>query len=87
MAAWKKTEDGWRLGLRGASVLEESLPRIEVRQGKGTWVVCVLALKSGRARTGTSWSLEEAQRAALAEAREFLDQEYQPLLEQLLAEL
>lgn len=86
MATWTKTREGWRLDLEGAETLEPSLPRLEIHEGKGAWVVCVLGPTSGRARTGFARSLEDAQRAALAEAQAFLDPEYQPLLSELLSQ-
>lgn len=85
MIDWTETVDGWRLELGRADGREPSLPRLEIRRGKETWVVCVLGSRSGRACTGTAWSLAEAQRAALAEARGFLDEEHQPLLAELLS--
>ena len=84
MAIWTKTRGGWRLDLEEA--VEPSLPRLEIHEGKGTWVVCVLGPTSGRARTGSARSLEDAQRAALAEAQAFLDPEYQPLLGELMSQ-
>jgi uncharacterized protein YciI len=86
MAAWTKTGEGWRLNLKETDALEPSLPRLEIHERKETWVLCVLGPTSGRARTGSARSLEEAQRAALAEAQAFLDQEYQPLLSELLSQ-
>lgn len=80
MPAWTKTQDGWRLDLEKAG---SGLPRLELRQGKGTWITCVLGSNSSRARTGAA-SLEEAQRMAVLEAQEFLEAKYQPLLSQLL---
>jgi len=80
MEAWKKMVDGWRLGLEEVDGEAPPLPRLEIHEGRETWVVCVLGPRAGRARTGAAWSLEEAQRVALAEARDFLDPEYLPLL-------
>lgn len=75
MRAWTKTEAGWQLRLGETEALAPSLPRLEIRRVKGAWVVCLLTKEFGRARTGTVWSLEEAQRAALVEAQEFLGSE------------
>lgn len=86
MIAWAETADGWRLELRRTEDRGPSLPRLEIHQGKETWVVCVLGSGSGRARTGTALSVEEAQHAALVEAWTFLDEEHQPLLAELLSE-
>ena len=84
--AWTETADGWRLELGTADRRGPSLPRLEIHHGKSAWVVCVLGSRSGRASTGTAFSLEEAQRAALVEARAFLDEEQEPLLGELLSE-
>lgn len=86
MIAWTETVDGWRLELAGTDGQGPSLPRLELRQGKESWIVCVLGSGSGRARTGRAWTLEEAQREALVEAREFLDERHRPLLAELLSE-
>jgi hypothetical protein len=86
MIAWTETAEGWRLEIGRTDGGGPSLPRLELHRGKETWVVCVLGSGSGRARTGRAWSLEEAQRAALVEARAFLDEEHQPLLAELLSE-
>ena len=86
MAAWTRTEDGWRLELGRAGERGSSLPRLEVRASKGTWIICVLGTASGLASTGTVSSVEEAQRAAVTAAREFLDRRYRPLLTELLSE-
>lgn len=75
MPAWTKTEDGWQLRLGKTEERAPSLPRLEIRRVEGAWVVCLLTDEFGRARTGTVWSLEEAQRAALVEAQEFLESE------------
>lgn len=75
MRAWTKTEAGWQLRLGETEALAASLPRLEIHRVKGAWVVCLLTKEFGRARTGTVWSLEEAQRAALVEAQEFLGSE------------
>ncbi len=87
MLAWTKTEDGWQLRLGETEPRSPSLPRLEVRRVKGAWVVCLLTQKFGRARTGAVWSLEDAQRAALVEAQEFLDRGYRPLLDWMLSDL
>ena len=86
MLAWTKTEDGWQLRLRETEPRTSSLPRLEVRRVKGAWVVCLLTQKFGRARTGTAWTLEDAQRAALVEAQEFVDRDYGPLLDRMLSD-
>ena len=86
MAAWTRTVDGWRLGFEEADGAGPSLPRLEIHEANATWVVCVLAPRAGRARTGAAWSLEEAQRVALLEARNFLGPDYLPRLDALLSE-
>ena len=86
MAIWTKTREGWRLDLEEAETLEPPLPRLGIHERKGTRVVCVLGPTSGRVRTGSARCLEDAQRAALAEAQAFLDPEYQPLLSELLSQ-
>lgn len=84
MLEWAKRQDGgWQLDLREAG---SRLPRLELHQGKGTWIICVVGPRSSRARTGAAWGLEEAQRMAVLEAQAFLDARYQPLLSQLLSE-
>ena len=82
MLAWAKTQEGWQLDLKEA---DSRLPRLELHQGKGTWIICVLGPRSSRARTGAGWDLEEAQRMAVLDAQAFLEDEYQPLLSQLLS--
>ncbi len=87
MLAWTRTEDGWQLQLGEAEARDPSLPRLEVRRVKGAWVICLLTREFGRARTGTIWSLEGAQRAAVVEAQRLLDRGYWPLLDQTLSNL
>ncbi len=87
MLTWTKTEDGWQLSLGQTGVRDSSLPRLEIHRVEGTWVVCVLTPRSGRARTGTAWTLEDAQHTALVEAQEFLDRDCRPPLEQALSSL
>lgn len=86
MKTWTQTADGWRLELGRRDATGPSLPRLEIHQARETWVVCVLGSGSGRACTGRAWSLEEAQRVALVEARAFLDEEDRPLLAELPSE-